>query len=141
MEGITIETSNKINWSFLNNVYDNNQAAIIRSILEDEGIPVLEKRRGAGAYVEIVAGISNTGIDLYVPDTSLVEAREILIAFEDRNITPPFEQDIPEGETDFAQRKKLGQGLVTILFTIPALTAFVYYVWDTIKNVVSSLFQ
>jgi len=47
------------------------EAEIVQSILEAEGIPVLRKDRGAGGYLKIYMGMTNLGVDLYVPQKNL----------------------------------------------------------------------
>lgn len=68
-------------WCLLTEIYSENEAGIIESLLKSYGIQVLRKDRGAGAYLRIYMGLSNLGIDLYVPENQLDEAR-ILIDFQ-----------------------------------------------------------
>lgn len=73
--------SSEHKWCFLTEIYSENEAGIIESLLKSCGIQVLRRDRGAGAYLRIYMGLSNLGIDLYVPDNRLEEAR-ILIDFQ-----------------------------------------------------------
>lgn len=135
-----METTNNRNWSFLSNVYDTCQADIIKSLLEDEDIPVLEKHQGSGAYVEIITGISSTGIDLYVPDFRLLEAQEIINAIPDSDLSFIPEPEIQDEVTNLAHGKSIGLGLI-MFFVISALAAFVYYIFTTWKDLIYSLFH
>ncbi len=65
-------------WQLIANVRDHIEAGMIRSLLNEAGIPVMEKSKGSGAYMGIYMGISSTGIDLYVPAGQLDEAADLL---------------------------------------------------------------
>lgn len=54
------------------------EEGLIKSLLAEAGIPVREKRKGSGAYMEVYMGISHTGIDLYVPSGRIDEALDII---------------------------------------------------------------
>jgi len=64
--------------SFLMSVRDRIEADIVEGFLNSNGIPVLRKYKGAGAFVDLYLGISYTGVDLYVPRSMLEHAKEIL---------------------------------------------------------------
>lgn len=65
---------------YLCTVTDNLQADILESKLRGEGIPCIRKYEGAGNYVEIFAGLSTvSGIDLYVPEGRLEDAKNIIV--------------------------------------------------------------
>lgn len=78
-------------WQFLKNVGSNYELELITSILAREGILVMKKSQGSGAYTDIIMGASLTGYDIYVPAKRLAEAREII------DNLPVFEAD----EIDF----------------------------------------
>lgn len=63
---------------FLLNVPDDIEARIIESKLKLYGIPVMRKYRGSSAYVNLYAGNTVFGIDLYVPSRALEAAKEII---------------------------------------------------------------
>jgi hypothetical protein len=65
-------------WVYLLNVRDHMEEGLIKSLLAEAGIPVREKRKGSGAYMEVYMGISHTGIDLYVPSGRIDEALDII---------------------------------------------------------------
>jgi hypothetical protein len=71
------------------------EADILESKLRSEGIPSLKKFKGAGNFLEIFMGSNSTcPIDLYVPEESLEDARNIILAV-------PLEDEIPEEPVDF----------------------------------------
>ena len=71
------------------------EADILESKLRSEGIPSLKKFKGAGNFLEIFMG-SNSAypIDLYVPEESLEDARNIIVAV-------PLDDEMQEEPVDF----------------------------------------
>lgn len=71
-------------------------ADILESKLRGEGIPVEKKYKGASNFLEIFMG-SNSAypIDLYVPESALEDAKNIIIAF------PILTDDFPGDAVDF----------------------------------------
>ncbi|WP_432664012.1 DUF2007 domain-containing protein [Wukongibacter baidiensis] len=63
---------------FLISVSGEIEANGIEALLKTYDIPVLRKHRDAGGYLNIYMGMSNTGIDLFVPSRVLDEAKEII---------------------------------------------------------------
>jgi hypothetical protein len=58
------------------------EADILESKLRGEGIPCERRDRGAGNFLEIFMGANNTcPIDIYVPEATLEDAKNIIIAF------------------------------------------------------------
>lgn len=66
--------------SLLTTLYDTVAAELVGALLTEEGIPFLRKDRGTGGMMRILAGTTLSPIDIYVPDTRLDEARELLAA-------------------------------------------------------------
>lgn len=54
------------------------EADVIGSALRAEGIPCLLRPRGSGAHMRIYSGHSHTGVDVFVPQDMLEEARGVL---------------------------------------------------------------
>ncbi|QGU00174.1 hypothetical protein SYNTR_1580 [Candidatus Syntrophocurvum alkaliphilum] len=70
-------------WEFLKSVVSIDEYNLIANILDEEGIPVMRKTPGAGAYLEVFMGSAiNTRIDIYVPSSKLEQAIEILTHME-----------------------------------------------------------
>ena len=65
-------------WVFLVYLEDDREVDIIESLLRSFGIPLLRKYKGLGGYFKILTGMSALGIDLYVPQSQLETAIEIL---------------------------------------------------------------
>ncbi len=66
--------------SYLTTAESSIEADILESKLNSEGIPVLRKYSGAGNAMEIIMGTNNTNpIDIYVPEKTLEDARNIIL--------------------------------------------------------------
>ncbi|HPF21513.1 MAG TPA: DUF2007 domain-containing protein [Syntrophomonas sp.] len=65
-------------WQFLRNVGTHYELELITSILAQDGILVMKKSQGSGAYTDVIMGTSLTGYDIYVPARRLAEAQDIL---------------------------------------------------------------
>jgi hypothetical protein len=66
---------------FLCTTKDSMEADILESKLRSEGIPCIKRYRGASNFMEIFMG-QNTAfpIDLYVPEPTLEDAKNIIVA-------------------------------------------------------------
>ena len=62
---------------------DTTEADIIESKLNAFGIPSIRRHRGTGAYLTIIFGKSNFGVDIYVPEDRLNEAKDIIESTND----------------------------------------------------------
>ncbi len=71
----------KIEWSFLINVLEEHEIANIKSMLEENEIPVITKIRGIGEYLKIRMGKTYHGVDLFVPKERLEKSRKIINSF------------------------------------------------------------
>lgn len=77
------------------------ELAVLRSILEGEEIPFLQKDRGCGSAMRILTGYAMHGTDLYVFCEDLERAKEVLEAY--RNAEPveePLETEREEEEEE-----------------------------------------
>ncbi len=87
------EKKEKEHWrdgTFLTTVNNSIEADILESKLMSEGIPVMRRYSGAGNALEIIMGTNNTTpVDLYVPEASLEDARNIIVPV-------PLEDDDPD---------------------------------------------
>jgi len=83
--------------AFLLTAADEMEYKILEAKLGEYGIPVTRRYRGAGAVTHIYMGRS-FGLDVYVPETALPKAKEILAMTMD-----PDQAD----ETEASQRSKL----------------------------------
>lgn len=65
---------------FLTSVSNDSEADIIESLLSSFDIPILKRYQGAGDYMKIYMGSSNSGIDILVPFELLETAQAVLSA-------------------------------------------------------------
>ncbi len=74
---------------------DSFEADILESKLRSEGIPSIKKFKGASNFLEIFMG-SNSAypIDIYVPEETLEDAKNIIVA------VPLEDDEIPEEPVD-----------------------------------------
>lgn len=98
---MAVRDRSKDEWQFLINVGTNYELELITSILAQEGILVMKKSQGSGAYTDVIMGNSLTGYDIYVPARRLAEAREIL------SNMPVFE----ENEIDYNEVQAINKAL------------------------------
>ena len=54
------------------------EAEMLQTMLEAYGIPSVQQMPGAGAFGKVILGLSGSGVDIYVPESRLEEARELL---------------------------------------------------------------
>ncbi len=114
-------------WVFLVNTYDSIEEGMLASILAEAGIPVLKKAKGSGAYMEIFMGISNTGMDLYVPLASLAEASQ-LIGLE-MGLKEKQEKGMEDQEpVDLDRKRRVGKRLITFTYLVPLVLGLFYIV-------------
>ena len=75
---------------------DSFEADLLESKLRSEGVPSIKKFKGAGNFLEIFMG-SNSAypIDLYVPEETLEDAKNIIVA------VPILSDEIPDEPVDF----------------------------------------
>ncbi|GAB1475657.1 hypothetical protein MASR2M70_04890 [Bacillota bacterium] len=69
------------NGVYLTTAMNSLEADILESKLRGENIPVVKKYKGAGNAMEIIMGSSYSyPIDLYVPEETLEDAQNIIVA-------------------------------------------------------------
>ncbi|MFI5359716.1 MAG: putative signal transducing protein [Halanaerobiales bacterium] len=68
---------NESNYVLLGN-FASLEAEVIESILRELDIPVLRQYPDSGGYMKIYAGMSQTGVSLYVPEAELDRARQAI---------------------------------------------------------------
>ena len=78
--GLNKPTARHDDLELLTTAYDNEQLAVLRSILDNGNIPYMTKERGSGSSVKIIMGFSHFGTDIFVKRDMLDEARALLDA-------------------------------------------------------------
>lgn len=72
------EQLEKVNWVRLQSTLNDIEADIISGLLETNGIPVMRKYPGMSGLTKIYMG-SSFGVELYIPDKYLKEAKALLV--------------------------------------------------------------
>jgi hypothetical protein len=65
--------------AYLTSVSNSIEAEMLEALLTSSGVTVMKKFKGAGEYLNIYMGMTNLGVDLYVPSKLLAQARDILV--------------------------------------------------------------
>jgi hypothetical protein len=112
-------------WAFLKNVANEQEAAIVEATLGMEGIPVRIKHRENGAYLAVYMGMSNYGLDVFVPEEAL-EAAEELLNSEVLDIPEETgcEELIEDGRRYERKRRVIVWSILVYLF-MPVILAFI----------------
>lgn len=66
------------NWVILKRVSEGYERDSITSLLKDNNIPYLEKRKGSGQYLKITMGMNTYGVDIYVPESKINESKDLI---------------------------------------------------------------
>ena len=135
---------------YLTTVVGSIEADMLESLLKANRIPVLRKDRETGGYMTIYMGLSNFGVDMYVPSKLLDKAKELIesntdealmeeIVMEDSEeaayvdgATDKKEIDVAsadsscEAEQKYKKRQRIGSWILFILF-VPGLAFFIVY--------------
>lgn len=110
--------------TFLMSTSDEIKANDIESLLKVHGIPVLKKHRGSGGYLQIYMGISNTGIDIFVPSRALEEAKEIM---KQNSLDIRVEVDSIESFDDkYNKKRRIKTWIILSWLVVPVILWIVY---------------
>lgn len=128
--------------SFLISVRNENEASIVESILNSEGIPTTLQHKGSGSYLNIYMGMSNFGIDILVPEDLIEQAQNIL----DRNQLEFPAEEIEDTADSTAKsyaenykeqydnRRRNRILIIAIIITLPTVISILY-------NLISNLIK
>jgi pyrophosphatase PpaX len=117
--------SEPVETALLMTANDELQANIIESLLKVYGIPLRRKYKGNDTYGKIFMGLTVHGIDLFVPESALEEAREII----ENELPEDAEVEMQTEETDESSQQLLEKynkrrrfrAWIILLFFIPGL--------------------
>jgi len=99
---------------------------LLVALLNSSGIPTLLKRHESGAYLHIIMGRSIFGVNVHVPSSQVVKARELL-----SDLAVAKEADIPEDSfTEFMEKEKakrqIRNGVIVLIAIVPV------FCWTTV---------
>ncbi len=100
------------------------EAEVMEALLTSNQIPVLKKYKEAGAYLEIYMGLTNFGVDLYVPSEQIVRAKELINSnfgvvteTEQKNFD---KENITEIDDKYNKKRRIFTWIMLLIF-IPGL--------------------
>jgi hypothetical protein len=115
--------------AFLINVADGMEVNIVETLLNSYDIPVRKKYRDpSGAYLSVYMGSASTGVDIYVPESKLNEAKEILKSEFESNSNNKSEDinEKPQIEKALKKRRIVTWILILILI-LPILLGLLLF--------------
>ena len=71
-------------------------AEMVEALLKDHHVPVIKKHRGSGGYLQLYMGMTNQGVDLYVPASLQEKALELIAPMLDDSAVENLECETEE---------------------------------------------
>lgn len=99
---------------------DDTEASIIESLLTAYNIPYTKRYRESGNYMEVYMGMTNFGIDIFVPESVLENAKEILnnkAEDDELKLSSEEEQEFEEASREY-EKSRVIKGWMLIFFFI-----------------------
>lgn len=124
-------------WKLLLNVRNSQEADLLVSRLEGEGIPVLKQAQGAGQYLEVVMGTA-IDIDLYVPETYWLQAQSLLSSTS--QVFEPAPRVVASTSTPATAGLGIGRKLLIALLLVPILIYLCVTVYSALIGLWKSFF-
>lgn len=112
-------------WVFVRNAANEQEAAMVESILGTEGIPVQLKHREAGSYMEIYMGMSRYGIDIFVPEAAEELAKGLL---DSELIDMPEEtgsEEVKEAEKRYEKKRRSIVWIILMYLFLPVIIGII----------------
>lgn len=130
LEADDYEVSENGEEALLTSVSDRMEAELMESLLRAYNIPVYKKEKGADQILLIEMGRTNQEIDIYVPSSLLVEAKEIIESqpqLEDSEFSQEelIKEDNDKFEDDYRNKRRIRTWIILGVFFIPGLIAII----------------
>lgn len=112
-------------WAFVKTVDNEQEAAMVESILGTEDIPVQLKHREAGSYMEIYMGMSRYGIDIFVPEAAEELAKGLL---NSEMIDMPEEtvsEEVKKAEEKYEKKRKSIAWIILMYLFLPLVIGII----------------
>lgn len=119
--------------AYLITASDSIEADIIESKLSIAEIPVYKKHRGPGAYLNIILGNSAMGIDIFVPEDRMEEAKALLESASDVSddeilADPSFNDESVKNQNEQMLNNMTNKTIITMsIFIVLIIAAIVLY--------------
>lgn len=107
----------------LKTIYDLNTAYAVEALLKDNGIPVMLKHEGSGEYLKLSIGITNFGVDIFVPASLFEEASELIKEFtggDSDNAENALNEEEKELENKYSRKRRI-RAWIILMFFAPGL--------------------
>lgn len=137
-------------WSFLTTVGSEIEAGSLEALLENSQIPVLKKYPGASGYLKVYMGMVTTGIRLYVPESRVEEAQNLVSErldvgqqIDDYSVPPDAPPEFPDefletqGQSIFVDKKKSTKRLITVILLFNFVVLLLYFVFSSLKEILA----
>ena len=124
---------NNEEWFHLIGCEDDQEADIIESFMSGENILTVRKYSGASEYLKITMGMAKLGVDLYVKESQLDEARIIINAILRQEDKANKELSVKSFEKIHMNKRKRRILIMVIIYLIPVLCALIISNWSTVK--------
>ncbi len=120
-------------WVFLINVLKDYELVNIQSILEANGIISMSQTKGSGEYIRIRMGLTYHGFNLFVPEDSLEEAREIINSFYESNNKESLYDDMELINHQNRRMKKFQ--ILAIIINLPFLILILLFLLNGLFDI------
>jgi len=120
---------NKEGFTVITNSADNIEFEMIKSFLDEEGVKVLEKRSGSGAYLNVLGGFNYQGVDVLVHESDYDKAVDVINSFNESEVTYQDENgDISEEVAEDIQEQARKNPTHLLLIPLIPLAVFILVV-------------
>lgn len=104
------------------------EAEMIRALLEDNGIAVIEKHHEVGAYASIYMGFSAFNVELYTSIEDYKKAQELIseLEFVDKQMLNEETESYEQGK-EASYYMKTAAKIIIVLFLLISLFIFFYF--------------
>ena len=99
------------------------EAAMIKSLLESEGIHAFERHYGAGGFLKHYTGKSNS-VQILVPDSDFNKARELLAEYNYMEYSEDFDDIADES---YAEHYDIKHRVVSVVAVLLAVVLILYF--------------
>lgn len=111
----------------LTSVSTDMEADLLESLLRAEGIPVTRRYQEAGGYLMVYMGTTSFGVDLYVPESMISTAKELLssqVELANPDEDDAIHRELEEENERYLKKRQKAIMVILWIFFIPGLVYF-----------------
>jgi len=131
----SVGNGNNEEWLYLIGCGNEQEADIIESYMMEENILTVRKYSGASEYLKVTMGLAKLGVDLYVKENQLDEARIIINAILSPKDEVNKELSVKSYEKIPMDKRKKRILIMVIIYLIPVLYTLIISNWSTVKSI------